>query len=114
MPRRPAILASLITVTFIGLGELPKAWIHSTFQVRRRIVWDALLWLKQNNPYYADIEISTSHLEELPEDNIPGEVMDIIYQLDDIGVIEQESAGYVLQDDNEGQSYKSLSYIQTL
>ena len=31
MPRRPAILASLITVTFIGLGELPKAWIHSTF-----------------------------------------------------------------------------------
>lgn len=114
MPRRPAILASLITVTFIGLGELPKAWIHSTFRVRWIIVWDALLWLKQNNPYYADIEISTSHLEELPEDNIPGEVMDIIYQLDDIGVIEQESAGYVLQDDNEGQSYKSLSYIQTL
>lgn len=114
MPRRPAILASLITVTFIGLGELPKAWIHSTFQVRRRIVWDALLWLKQNNPYYADIEISTSHLEELPEDDVPGEVMDIIYQSDDIGVIEQESAGYVLQDDNEGQSYKSLSYIQTL
>ena len=31
MPRRPAILASLIMVTFIGLGELPKAWIHSTF-----------------------------------------------------------------------------------
>ncbi|KAI5988952.1 hypothetical protein F5J12DRAFT_709390, partial [Pisolithus orientalis] len=67
-------LASLITVTFIGLGELPKVWIHSTFRVRWSIVHDALLWLKENNPYYTDIRISASHLAELPEDNVLEEV----------------------------------------
>jgi len=102
MPRRPAVLASLITVTFIGLGDLPKAWIHSTFRVRRKVVHDALLWLKENNPYYAEIDISASHLEELPEDDVPEEVMDIICQSDDVGMIEQESAGYVPQDNDEG------------
>ena len=106
MPRRPAVLASLITVTFIDLGELPKAWIHSTFRVRRKVVHDALLWLKENNPkYYGDIQISDSHLEELPEDNVPEEIMSIIRQSDDVGMVEQESAGYVPQDDNEGGCY---------
>jgi len=71
--------------------------------VRRRVVYDALLWLKENNPYYAEIEISTSHLGELPEDDVLEEVMGIICHSDDIGMIEQESVGYVPQDDNEGQ-----------
>jgi len=106
MPRRPTILASLITVTFIGLGELPKAWIHSTFRVRRKVVHDALFWLKENNPkYYGDIEISDSHLKEVPEDSVPEEIMSILRQSDDVGMIEQESAGYVPQDDNEGEYY---------
>ena len=109
MPRRPTILASLVTVTFIGLGELPKAWIHSTFQVRQNAVCDALLWLKVNNSkYYGDIEISDSHLEELLADNIPDEIMSIIHQSDDVGMVKQESVGYVPQDDNEGQYYQAL------
>ena len=111
MPRWPTILASLITVTFIGLGDLPKAWIHSTFRVRRKVVHDALLWLKENNPYYGDIEVSVPHLEELPEDDVPEEITDIINQSDDIGMVEQESAGYVPQDDNEGQYSKSLAQM---
>ncbi|KIM52049.1 hypothetical protein SCLCIDRAFT_18276 [Scleroderma citrinum Foug A] len=103
MPRRPTILASLVTVTFIGLGELPKAWIHSTFQVRQNAVCGALLWLKVNNSkYYGDIEISDSHLKELLADNIPDEIMSIIHQSDDVGMVKQESVGYVPQDDNEG------------
>jgi len=72
MPRPPALLASLISVTFIALGQLPKLWIHSTFWVRRQVVLDALLWLKENNPrYYGDIEISAPHMDSLPEDDIP-------------------------------------------
>lgn len=74
MPRPPVILATLISVTFIGLGTLPKDWIHSTFRVRRQVVFDALSWLKQNNPtYYGDIEISTSRIQDLPGDDVPDE-----------------------------------------
>ena len=31
MPRPPAVLSSLIAITYIGVGRIPKNWIHSTF-----------------------------------------------------------------------------------
>lgn len=43
MPRRPTILASLITITFVGVGRLPKNWICTTFRVRCNAVRDALV-----------------------------------------------------------------------
>jgi len=33
MPRPPAVLASVIAVTFIGVGQLPQKWLHSTFRL---------------------------------------------------------------------------------
>ncbi|KAG1836484.1 hypothetical protein F4604DRAFT_1518694, partial [Suillus subluteus] len=75
LPRTPAILASIISVTFIGLGELPCHWMWTTFRVRRQVVFNALRWLKTNNTkYYGDIEISNSRIEELPEDDVPPEI----------------------------------------
>jgi hypothetical protein len=106
MPCVPSILASLISVTFIRLGELPKNWIYSTFRVCRQVVFEALKWLKKNNPkYYGAIEISTARIESLPEDGVPEEITSIIRQSDDIGIIDQESAGYVPLDDDEGLSH---------
>ncbi|KIJ13524.1 hypothetical protein PAXINDRAFT_13640 [Paxillus involutus ATCC 200175] len=103
MPRPPALLASLISVTFIALGELPKNWIHSTFRVCCRVVFEALQWLKEHNAkYYGNIEISVSRIESLPEDDVPQEITSIIRQSDDVGIVDQESEGYVPVDDNEG------------
>ena len=103
MPRPPAILASLISVTFIALGELPRNWIHSTFRVRCQVVFEALRWLKENNQkYYGDIDISTPRIESLPEDDVPEEITSILRQSEDVGVIDEESEGYIPQDNNEG------------
>ncbi|CAK5274250.1 unnamed protein product [Mycena citricolor] len=33
MPRPPAVLASTIAVTYIGVGKLPKNWLLTTFRV---------------------------------------------------------------------------------
>ncbi|KAJ6625146.1 hypothetical protein B0H10DRAFT_1671846, partial [Mycena sp. CBHHK59/15] len=75
MPRPPAVLASVISVTYIGLGELPKNWLRSTFRVRRKVVSDALAWLKQNNPkYYGHIKIDGARIAALPEDDVPLEI----------------------------------------
>jgi hypothetical protein len=49
MPCPSAVLASIISVTFIGLEELLQKWLHSTFWVRRDAVFEALTWLKKNN-----------------------------------------------------------------
>jgi hypothetical protein len=102
MPRSPTILASLISVTFIGLGELPRQWMKTTFRVRRQVVFEALRWLKQNNPkYYGNIKISSARIEELPEDDIPQEIIGIVRQSTDLGIVDQESDGYVPDDDGE-------------
>ncbi|EKM53754.1 uncharacterized protein PHACADRAFT_198176 [Phanerochaete carnosa HHB-10118-sp] len=101
LPRKPSILASIISVTFIGLGDLPKSWLRSMFRVRRQVVvLNALQWLKANNSrYYGDIKICDERLAELPEDDVPVEVMGVVWQSEETGVINQESEGYVSQDD---------------
>ena len=100
MPRPLAILSSLISVTYIGVGKLPKSWLRSTFRVRREAVATALAWLKTNNKkYYGDITISTEALKSLPDDDVPDEILSIVRQSSDIGILDQEGAGYVRSDD---------------
>ncbi|CAL1155614.1 unnamed protein product [Cladocopium goreaui] len=41
------------------------------FVVRRSAVHRALLWLTQHNPYYADITIDMSSLQDLPANGVP-------------------------------------------
>lgn len=120
MPRPPAILASVISVTFIGLEELPKNWLRTTFRVRRHFVAEALRWLKQHNPkYYGNIKISDSRIQQLPDDDVPEEISSLVRQSTDTGIVDQESEGYVPVD--EGKFPKlvviknnELTVLQTL
>ena len=103
MPRPVEVLSSLIAITYIGVGRLPKSWLHSTFRVRRHHISRALAWLKDNNPkYYGDIIINTCVLDRLPEDDIPDEILGVIRQSTDEGLIDQESAGYVRTEEEMG------------
>jgi hypothetical protein len=56
------------------------------------------------------IEISHAHLALLPEDDVPVEILSIIRQCKDDGIVLQESAGYVpsMQGEQEEVSRKSL------
>lgn len=100
MPRPLAVLPSLIMITYIGIGRIPKNWLHSTFRVWRHHVSRALTWLKENNPkYYGDIVISAGELDQLPEDDVPDEILGVIRQSTDEGLVDQESSGYVRTED---------------
>lgn len=100
MPRPLTILSSLIAVTYIGVGKLPKNWLHSTFRVRREAVAAALAWLKTNNPkYYGDITIGVEALNQLPDDDVPDEILSIVRQSSDVTILDEEGAGYVRTDD---------------
>ncbi|KAI6120913.1 hypothetical protein EDD16DRAFT_1518596 [Pisolithus croceorrhizus] len=78
-------------------------YVFTTFRVRREAVRDALVWLRSNNPkYYGCIQISEEHLAYLPMDDVPIEIVSVIRQSDDTGIIDQEAEGYVPQDDDEG------------
>ncbi|KAJ4500186.1 hypothetical protein C8R41DRAFT_752408, partial [Lentinula lateritia] len=96
MPRPPAILVSVLTVTFIGQGKLPKGWLHSTFKVRRDFVGGALLWLKEaENKHYEDIVIDSECIHCLPLDGVPEENFEVVRHSTDIGLVDEEQDGYV-------------------
>ncbi|KAI9057349.1 hypothetical protein FKP32DRAFT_1615465 [Trametes sanguinea] len=102
MPQPARILASVISVTFVGRGKLPKNWLRTTFRVRRNVVGDALRWLKENNTrYYGDISISEDRLRAIPEDEVPDELVTGMRQCSDEELAMQEGAGYVPEADDE-------------
>ena len=102
MPRPPAVLASVIAVTFVGVGQLPRKWLYSIFRVRRQVILEALIWLKLNNGrYFGDIDIDLQCLECLPIDDVPGEILGIVRQTEEIGVVDRESDGYVPSEETD-------------
>lgn len=123
MPRPASILSSVITVTFIGQGRITVEKLRKLFHVRRHIVFEALVWLKRHNPkYYADINIDSERLNQLPEDDVPIKISAVVQQTTDEGLVDQESSGYVpipgpssrtiLGDADEGKYF--LCYLQSI
>ena len=99
MPSSVRTLASVIAITYVGSRVLPKDWLKKTFRVRRDVVYDALVWLQRHNPIYADINIDRSRLRELPEDDVPDELLSVIRQEMDDELVEKEKESYLLTED---------------
>jgi len=96
LPRKLPILASLVSITFISVAVVPHRWLRSLFRVRRQVVYEALAWLKKNNPkYYRMVEISQTHMSDLPEDDVPREILAVVRHSTDVAVLDQEEGGYV-------------------
>ena len=60
LPNLPSELSILTVAKSTSKGP-------NLFQVHRHKVWRALLWLKQNNPFYNDVFIDNDRIIELPE-----------------------------------------------
>ena len=99
MPRPPKILASLISVTFVGVGKLPEDWIRRTFTVRREVVLTSLRWLVSNNPLYANVTLDENVIAGLPVDGVPEEITDILRQSHDSQATNAETPSYVPDED---------------
>ena len=98
LPRPLAMLPSVIAVTFVGVGKLPKAWLRRLFRVRRQVVFDALRWMKANNYMYGDMRVDIDRFREYPLDDVPLEVSASVGQLSSDTIAEEERAGYVEED----------------
>ncbi len=98
MPQLPEVLAKVISVTFVGVGPLPKQWLRTTFRVRRTMIFAALRFLKQHHRHYEHITISEERLAALPDDDVPDELLGVVRHCSDPGVTLQEGAGYVPDD----------------
>lgn len=111
MPPPARILSAVIGITFIAPSGFPEKTMPNMFRVRRDRVRTALAWLKENNPIYVDITISDDHLQELPEDGIPDELIMSAKHSNDLALLNEEQDGYVptesTDDDQKGKHYSS-------
>lgn len=117
MPQLPRVLASILSITYVGRGHLSKNWLKATFRVRRYHVAEALKWLKENNPkLYGDIVIDDERLRRLPEDDVPEEIWSFVRHEPEEQVIELERAGYMNSEDpqlrSEGPSKSKSQCIE--
>ena len=72
----------------------PKCQLQSIFCVCHQFVFEALCWLKDNNPkYYGDIVIDGSPIQSLLDNDVPNEVLSIMHQNTDVGMVDQEKCG---------------------
>ncbi|KAL4234882.1 hypothetical protein ACF0H5_006524 [Mactra antiquata] len=64
LPKLPTEI-KVLRIRKIGANNTSKE-----FNVRRKFVQNALIWLKQNNQAYSDITISKERLNQLPEEGL--------------------------------------------
>ncbi|KAK0209738.1 hypothetical protein IW262DRAFT_1302023 [Armillaria fumosa] len=95
MPLKPAILSTLIAVTFIQPNNKPQYPFPKELHVCRRIVFKALGWLKVNNPLWEDIYINEDRLRLLPVYGVPMEIVKIARVSHEMEALAQEETGHV-------------------
>ena len=98
MPPTTEILAATIGVTFVSPKNLPEKTMPGFLRVNRVRVHDALRWLKENNPIYQNIEISSDRLNALPVDGVPIEIWSLMKHSDDTTLLAEEHDNYVPED----------------
>ncbi|KAJ3574092.1 hypothetical protein NP233_g1995 [Leucocoprinus birnbaumii] len=109
MPPPASVLSATIGVTLIGPRGFPERTMPDILRVRRSRVRDALEWLRENNPLYADIQVSADRLDALPEDGIPDEIMSTTRYSTDMDAVNREHETYVPQEEEEPQVQETFA-----
>ena len=99
MLHQSKVLVATIGITFISPKNLPDRGLPDLFKVRRNWVQKALEWLRDNNPLFANITISTSRLSELPENDVPYELLATTKLSSDTSTLYAEHDGYIPSQD---------------
>ncbi|KAK0476295.1 hypothetical protein IW261DRAFT_1566971 [Armillaria novae-zelandiae] len=109
MPPDPAILSALISVTFIQPNNKPQYPFPKELHMRRRVVFQALIWLKTHNPLWTGIYIDHDQLDQLLEDGVPSEIVSVARVSHEVDILMQEDTGYVPDlDENEDTVFEDL------
>ena len=63
--------------------------------VRKKKVFEALQWLRQNNPLYRNITINQSIINKLPDDDVPECLWTTMEISTNVEAAENERASYI-------------------
>ena len=83
-PNPSHVLTSMIRVTIIRPQNIREKTMPGFLGVCRECIRATLIWLKVNNPLYANIIISEAQLDKILENGIPDEILNAVRYSDDI------------------------------
>ena len=109
MLQQAKVLAATIGITFVGPKNLPDRGLPDMFKVRRIRVQRALEWLRENNPLFSNILISSSRLADLPENDVPYELQATTKFSSDTTTLYAEQDGYVPSQDVDDSAESNAS-----
>lgn len=102
MPPSPVLLAATIGITIVSPHNLPKRTMPGFLHIKQAQIRDALKWLKNNNPLWANIIISDDMLVlHSEEDCVPEEIKVMTKYSDNLEDVDRERSGYVVDDDDD-------------
>lgn len=96
LPRAPTDINDMLSVVFLGPQKLDEAKLKTIFYVRRQKVWRFLMWLKEHNELYSDIDIDPTAIRQYPEDGVlPGISERVIFNKTQTAsdIYDEETAG---------------------
>ncbi len=99
LPPQARVLAAVIGIMFVSPRGIKMRELPKLFHVRRARIYDALQWLKNNNPLYQDVIISDNMLSQLPEEGAPDELLSTVRTSNDVMGLSAEQDSYVPDQD---------------
>ena len=97
LSRTPADVIDMLSVVFIGPGNLQAKHLNNLFHIHKKEIWSFLLWLQQYNLLYADIILDPNIFSLYSEDDcLPGICNHVLVDssLKAKSVFMEESAGF--------------------
>ena len=115
MPPSPVLLAAMIGITIVGPHNLPKRTMPGFLCVKRVQIRDALKWLKNNNPLWANIIISDDMLVLYSEEDCVLEEIKVVTKYsDNLEAVDHERSGYVVDDDDDDRDHDAENMVPGL
>ena len=106
LPANPDILADHLNVVFIGKNKPSPELLKKVVGVRRHVVYNALNFLIQNNPEWADVRIDYN--VDLPVDGVPDAIMQTLTHEEETEDDANEHSTYTPQTDLDNIPSDSL------
>lgn len=88
-------LCDSLKILFVGQHVPKRNQLRNVLTVRKKKIFEALCWLKQNNPLYRNVRIDQSVINKLPDDDVPECLWLTMQVTTNVEASESERASYV-------------------
>ncbi|CAF5006357.1 unnamed protein product, partial [Rotaria sp. Silwood1] len=88
-------LCDSLKIIFVGCRPPQRNQLKNVLTVRKKKVFEALQWLRQNNPLYRNVTINQSIINKLPDDDVPECLWATMEISTNVEAAENERACYV-------------------